>query len=153
MFQGTFSVSLLYAEFLVLMLPFALFAFLDGRSINHSNRRTYHSHRDRARTISFRVTPWHGGVDHCDHSTGLLFVVRVWRADKRSMAGGLMVILAAAGLALFAAAFISSPRLRVMTIGGGQHQASTDSRLEMWAMSPPTHFRKAALRPWSGAGR
>jgi O-antigen ligase len=150
--QGTFSVSLLYAEFLVLMLPFALFAFLDRRSITI---------RAVGLITAIAIVP----AQYLSGSRlgmvgsitviillGLLFVVRVWRADKRSMAGGFMVILAAAGLALFAAAFMSSPRLRVMTIGGGQHQASTDSRLEMWAMSPPRILERPLFGHGPGLG-
>lgn len=146
--QGSFSVSLLYAEFLVLMLPFALFAFLEGRSWP---MRLF------ALAVAVCVLPAQYlsgsrlgmvGALTVFALLGVLYAVRAWRNDRRSMYGPFLILLLPFGFMAFAAAFASSRRLRVMTIGGGQHQASTDSRLEMWAMSPP----KLLERPLFGHG-
>lgn len=146
--QGSFSVSLLYAEFLVLMLPFALFAFLEGRSWP---LRLF------ALAVAVCVLPAQYlsgsrlgmvGALTVFGLLGVLYAVRAWRNDRRGMYGPFLILMLPIGFMAFAAAFASSRRLRVMTIGGGQHQASTDSRLEMWAMSPP----KLLERPLFGHG-
>ncbi len=150
--QGSFSVSLLYAEFLVLMLPFALFAFIDGRGVA-------------IRAIGFLTALAILPAQYLSGSRlgmvgsitvfvllGVVYVVRVWRADRRSMVGPFLILLAPMGLVVFFAVFAASQRLKVMTFGGGAHLASTNSRLEMWAMSPPHILQRPLFGHGAGQG-
>ncbi|MCA0420836.1 MAG: O-antigen ligase family protein, partial [Proteobacteria bacterium] len=75
-------------------------------------------------------------------------VVRVKKADRRSMLGPFLMLMLPFALAAFAAAYVASPRLQSMTIGSGQHQASTDGRLEQLARAIP----RIAERPVFGHG-
>jgi O-antigen ligase len=52
----------------------------------------------------------------------------------------------------FISVFAASPRLRALTIGGGQHQASTDSRLEMWTGGFPKILERPLFGHGSGLG-
>jgi hypothetical protein len=51
-----------------------------------------------------------------------------WRQRKGSLWGPAVVLSYPAVLVAFTAAVLTLPRLRVMTLGGGQHQASTEAR-------------------------
>lgn len=146
--QGSFSVSLIYAEFLVLMLPFAAFAFIEGR-------------RPIIRVIglvtAIAIIPAQflsgsrlGTVGTIVVSLSLLiiYVVRVMRTNKRSLVGPLLVLMLPFALAAFAAAYVASPRLQALTIGGGAQQASTNSRFEQFWMAVP----RVAERPLFGHG-
>lgn len=146
--QGSFTVSLIYAEFLVLMLPFAAFAFIEGR-------------RPVIRVIglitAIAIVPAQflsgsrlGTVGTIVVSLSLLiiYVVRLRRTNKRSMVGPLLVLMLPFALAAFAAAYVASPRLQALTIGGGAQQASTDSRFEQFRMAVP----RVAERPLFGHG-
>lgn len=146
--QGSFSVSLVYAEFLVMMLPFAIFAFVGGRT--RLTRLT-----GLATAIAILPAQFLSGSRLGTVGTIvvlLLFlivhVMRVKKADKRSMLGPFLVLMLPFALAAFAAAYVASPRLQSMTIGGGQHQASTDGRLEQAARAMP----RIAERPVFGHG-
>lgn len=146
--QGSFSVSLVYAEYLVMMLPFAIFAFIGGRS---------RSLRLAGLVTAIAILPAQflsgarlgtvGAIVVC-----ILFlivhVLRIKKADKRSILGPFLVLMLPFAVAGFAAAYVVSPRLQSMTIGGGQHQASTDGRIEQIMMGIP----RIAERPLFGHG-
>lgn len=146
--QGSFSVSLVYAEFLVMMLPFAIFAFIGARS-------RFVRFAALATAIAILPAQFLSGSRLGTVGTIvvlLLFlivhVMRVRKADKRSMLGPFLMLMLPFALAAFAAAYVASPRLQSMTIGGGQHQASTDGRLEQLARAIP----RIAERPLFGHG-
>lgn len=150
--QGSFSVSLLYAEFLVLVLPFALFALVDDRSLYL---------RIAGLCTAILILP-------CVYLSGsrlgmvgiivvvllfaLFFVFRKWRENPRAMIGPFLVMMTPFGLLTFAALYMSSPRLRALTLGRGEHQASTDSRFEMWQMGIPKVMERPVFGYGSGLG-
>lgn len=150
--QGSFSVSLLYAEFLVLVLPFALFAFIDGRSVML---------RSSGLVVALAILPavylsgsrlGMVGAITVFLCLALFFVFRKWREDRRSMLGPFLIMMTPFGLLAFAGLYVSSPRLRAMTLGGGEHQASTDSRIEMWWMGLPRILERPLFGHGSGLG-
>jgi O-antigen ligase len=61
-------------------------------------------------------------------------------------------MMAPFGFLAFAALYVTSPRLRAMTLGGGEHQASTDSRIEMWWMGLPRILERPLFGHGSGLG-
>jgi O-antigen ligase len=146
--QGSFSVSLVYAEFLVLMLPFAMFAFTDGKNalLRVAGLATAIAILP-AQYLSGSRLGMVGSII-VFAMLGSLYVFRIWRADRRSMVGALMLLLLPVALGLFMALLAASPRLQSLTIGGGQHQASTDTRLDMWMLGLP----KIPARPLFGYG-
>lgn len=146
--QGSFSVSLIYAEYLVMMLPFAIFAFIGGRTrfVRLAGLMT---------AVAILPAQFLSGARLGTVGTIivlLLFlivhVIRVKKADKRSMLGPFLVLMLPFALAMFGAAYVASPRLQSMTIGGGQHQASTDGRIEQVKRAMP----RIAERPVFGHG-
>lgn len=146
--QGSWSVSLVYAEFLVLMLPFALHAAIEGRSkiLRLTGLVT---------ALAILPAQFLSGSRLGMVGTIVVFlvlaaiyIIRLWKADKRGMHGPLALMMLPIGLVLFAAAFVASPRLQSMTIGGGQHQASTDGRYEQARMAIP----RVIERPLFGHG-
>lgn len=150
--QGSFTVSLVYAEFLAVLLPFALFAFVDGRNVFL---------RGFGLAVAIAILPAQylsgsrlGMVGSITVFLSIiaLFVVRIWRTNKQSMIGPFLLLLLPFGFAAFALAFASSPRLRALTIGGGEHQASTDSRFEMWTMGLPRILERPLFGHGPGLG-
>ncbi|WP_306224596.1 O-antigen ligase family protein [Bosea beijingensis] len=146
--QGSFSVSLIYAEFLVLMLPFAIFAVIEGRT---------RFVRMAGFVTAAAIVPaqFLSGARLGTVGTLIIFflllivhVVRVKKINKRSMLGPFLLLMLPFALAAFAAAYVASPRLQSMTIGGGQHQASTEGRLEQVKRAIP----RIAERPVFGHG-
>jgi O-antigen ligase len=150
--QGSFSVSLLYAEFLALVLPFALFAAIDSRSVPQRlfglltamailpAQYLSGSRLGMVGTITVFLT------------LTIFFVMRKWRQDRRGMLGPFLMMMSPFAFVAFAVFYISSPRLRAMTVGGGEHQASTDSRIEMWWMGIPRILERPLFGHGSGLG-
>ena len=60
-----------------------------------------------------------------------------WRQHRGSLWGPAVVLSYPAVLAAFALAVLTVPRLRLMTLGGGQHQASTEAREAQVAQGIP----------------
>lgn len=146
--QGSFTVSLLYAEHLVLVLPFAMFAFIDGRS---TILRTL------GLVTAIAILPAQYlsgsrlgmvGAIVVFLAIGGFFVFRKWREDRRSMFGPFLMLMSPFALVGLAVVYLSNARLQSMTLGGGAQQASTDTRLEMWRMGLP----RVLDRPLFGHG-
>lgn len=146
--KGSFSVSPIYAEFLVLMLPFAIYAFLYEKGFWR---------RSMGLLVALAILPalyasgsrlGIVGAITVILGFGTLFTLKVWRQHKRSMVGPLAMIVLPFVLIGFAAAYVSSPRLQTMTIGGGQHQDSSATRLLQIEMGIP----RVAERPVFGHG-
>ncbi|RAK66543.1 O-antigen ligase family protein [Phenylobacterium kunshanense] len=73
-----------------------------------------------------------------------------WRENPRGLIGPAVVLSYPATAMAFIVAVLSFNRLRVMTIGGGKHQASTEARYDQWAEGIPLVFQ----HPWGhGAAR
>nr|WP_279379686.1 O-antigen ligase family protein [Polymorphobacter fuscus] len=71
----------------------------------------------------------------------LLFVsMRQRTLNKQSIFGTGMVLAYPAAVAVLAVLVNFWPRLHVMVLGGGQHQASSDARKVQWAMGWPKIF-------------
>lgn len=150
--QGSFTVSLVYAEFLAAMLPFALFAFIDGKSLPLRLFGLFTAVAILpAQYVSGSRLGMVGSI-MVFLAIMTLYVIRIWRSDKRSMVGPLLLIMLPFGLAAFAAAFASSERLQALTLGGGAQQASTDSRFEMWVMGIPRILERPLFGHGSGLG-
>lgn len=146
--QGSWSVSLVYAEFLVMMLPFALHAAIEGRSkiLRLTGLIT---------ALAILPAQFLSGSRLGMVGTIVVFlvlmtiyIIRIWKTDKRGMYGPLALMMLPLALTLFAAAFVASPRLQTMTIGGGQHQSSNDGRYEQARMAMP----RVIERPLFGHG-
>lgn len=146
--KGSFSVSPIYAEFLVLMLPFAIHAFLHEKG---------HWRRGAGLLVALAILPalyasgsrlGMVGAIIVLLGFGTLYALKIWRRHKRSMIGPLAMVALPFVLIGFTAAYVSSPRLQTMTIGGGQHQDSTATRLVQLEMGIP----RIAERPVFGHG-
>lgn len=146
--KGSFSVSLIYAEFLVMMLPFALFTAIDGRGwwVRALGAVT---------ALAILPAQFLSGSRLGMVGTLVVFlflltiyVLRFWRSNRRSPMGPALVMLLPLAFLTFAVAFVSSPRLQTMTIGGGQHQDSTATRMVQIEMGLP----RIAERPVFGHG-
>ncbi len=107
--QGSFTVSLVYAEFLVIILPFALFAFLDGRSLVM---------RGFGLLTAILILPAQflsgsrlGMVGTITVFLALIVfhVFRIWRADRRSMVGPFLLLLLPFGFMAFCGALRGQP--------------------------------------------
>lgn len=135
--QGSFSVSLVYSEFLVLMLPFAMFAFIEGSNL-------WLRVAGLATSIAVLPAQFLSGSRLGMVGTLVIFVllgtvycVRTWRQDRRGVWKPLIIAALPTFLMLFFVAYAASPRLQALTIGGGQHQASTDGRMIQLGMAIP----------------
>ncbi|ODT87847.1 MAG: hypothetical protein ABS78_09695 [Phenylobacterium sp. SCN 70-31] len=60
-----------------------------------------------------------------------------WQQDRKGLLGPAIVLSYPATAVAFIAAVLIVPRLRMMTLGGGQHQASTEARYAQWAEGIP----------------
>lgn len=150
--QGSFTVSLLYAEHLVLVLPFAMFAFIDGRStILRTLGLVTAIAILPAQYLSGSRLGMVGSIV-VFLAIGGFFVFRKWRENKRSMFGPFLMLMSPFALAGFAALYLNNARLKSLTLGGGAQQASTDTRLEMWRMGLPRIFDRPLFGHGPGLG-
>ena len=144
----TFSVSLCLAEFLALTLPFFLQYLVTGRNrlfkvilvicdllVMNAILLT----QARVGIVGIAVT--HGIY-------GFILALRFWRAHKESLLGPAALLMYPVGMAVFAVAAFTVPRLRVMWLGNGVQAASTQGRLEQAAEFPG----KFIARPLFGYG-
>jgi len=73
-----------------------------------------------------------------------------WRQNRKSMIGPAVVLSYPAVALAFIGAVLTVPRLRLMTLGGGQHNASTEARYAQWGEGIPL----VLTHPWGfGIGR
>lgn len=133
----TFSTSLNLAEFLALVMPFFIhgsvtakrplvrFACLIGDVLLITA----------AIMTQARVGVVGMLVAHAVY--GLTWALRRWRTDKSGLIGPAATLAYPAVFGLLVAAVLSIGRLRVMTLGGGTHVASTQGRLEQAAAAGP----------------
>lgn len=144
----TFSVSLCLAEFLALTLPFFLQYLVTGRNrlfkailvicdllVMNAILLT----QARVGIVGIAVT--HGIY-------GFILALRFWRAHKESLLGPAALLMYPVGMAVFAVAAFTVPRLKVMWLGNGVQAASTQGRLEQAAEFPA----KFIARPLFGYG-
>ena len=134
---GTFNVSLVFAEYLAIVYPFVIHAAVQAKRFWQKALLgmgmlallvAMWATNARSGMIGFFLTVFlYGG----------LAALRHWRRRRESIIG--IAALSAMPLAVmvFIALALTWPRLHNMTIGGGQHQASTDARNAQWAMGRP----------------
>lgn len=138
--RGTFAVSLYYAEFLGLMFPFCVHAIFQkhglwqrlllvaGAFVVASNMVLTNA---RSGTIALLLT-----------LIVYLFIAayRLNRQYKTALIATAALYGYPAGLGVLTVLMFTWNRLRVMTLGGGQHQASTDTRGVQWDIGMPKAY-------------
>lgn len=138
--QATYATALGLGEFLAIVTPFILH-FVGG---------AYHF---MIRMVSFLVLPMLlVGIYLTDTRLGMvgfllscalyvfLWGALRWRQQPRSMVGPAVVLSYPAMFLAFIGAILVVPRLRLMTLGGGQHAASTDARVTQISEGIPLVF-------------
>ncbi len=83
---------------------------------------------------------------------GLFWAIRRWRTDRMSILGPALALGYPALLAMFAFAVVSFGRIRVLVLGGGQHQASNDARQAQYEMVLPVLMRRPVFGFGGGEG-
>ncbi|WP_293397105.1 O-antigen ligase family protein [Phenylobacterium sp. RIFCSPHIGHO2_01_FULL_69_31] len=150
----TFSVSLSLAEFLALVMPFLIHGVLTAKT---PLVRLACIAADIAIFSTILLTQARVGIVGAivAHSFyGLVWAVRRWRTQKGSLIGPAATLAYPALFVLLGVAVLSVGRLRVMTLGGGTHAASTTGRLEQAAATGPVLLRSPLFGhgPRQGAG-
>lgn len=147
--KGTFSVSLSFAEYLALTLPFFLQYLVVGKSrlwkfitvicdilVINAILLT----QARVGLVGIAVT--HGIY-------GLIWSIRFWRTHKNSLFGPMLALSYPVGLTLFAFAMLFVGRLRATWMGsGGNAAASTEGRMAQAEKFPSVFIN----RPLFGYG-
>jgi hypothetical protein len=150
--QNSFSVSLLYAEFLVLVLPFAVVMAIEGRG-----RWT----RLVSGLIALAILPAQYlsgsrlgmvGILTVAGILASLFVIRLWLRNRRSLLVATLVVLVPVGAIATAGVFAASPRLQTYVLGGGQHEASNEGRREQIRAGIPLSMNRPVLGYGIGLG-
>lgn len=135
--KATFSTPLSYAEFMVLVIPFAMSRMMNAKQM--VMRFMF------AAFIVFMIWAIIAtgsrlgmiGLAITILGYALLWGIRRRNLRRADLLGPTVVMLYPALLLLFSAAVLSSNRLHVMFIGGGQHQASNEAREVMMARGIP----------------
>jgi hypothetical protein len=135
--QATFGTSLGLAEYLVLALPFVL----------HFTTRRFSKKTRVAAMISIPMLLV--GAYLTDAKLGIIgsllsiflyvFVAALqnWRRNKASVMAAIILFLYPLSLGALVLAMIVSLRVKVMVLGGSSHAASTDARIQQYAMGIP----------------
>lgn len=145
---GTFSVSLCFAEFLALTMPFFLHYIMVGRNIYYKLVMIV---ADLLVMNAILLTQARVGLVCMMVIHGIYFLIwsiRFWRTRKDSLFGPLLMLCYPAGLALTALAMIFVGRLRGLWLGGAEEGASNIGRLEQMAKMPSVLIK----RPLFGYG-
>ncbi len=132
-----YATSLTYAEFIAIALPFVIFGLFYGRHLV-------------ARIAAFPLiilmlanaiftnsrSAMVGVLISLFGLVALVTVQRFWKfRHQRDLLGAVLFWSYPAFAALGAVAVLVVPRLRVMVLGGGQHQASNSARSEQWRIA------------------
>ncbi|OYU15758.1 MAG: hypothetical protein CFE37_04285 [Alphaproteobacteria bacterium PA4] len=148
--RGTFAVSLYYAEFLGLMFPFFLHAVFQKHSLLE---RLLLALAAVAVAANMVLTNARSGTIALLLSLVVYLFISVYRLNrqhKTALISTAALYAYPAGLAMLTVLMFTWTRLRVMTLGGGQHQASTDTRGVQWDIGMP----KVYTHPFGhGSGR
>ncbi len=141
--RSIFTNSLLYAEYLGMLLPFTLLAISWSKS----------AWRTVAAILLLALMITAGVLTQARSAMVALFAtipafagLWIWRryrttkGDRDLIAPAMLSMFPAAALTL-AVAVLTLPRIRVMVLGGGAHQASDNAREAQWAMATPKVIR------------
>ncbi len=137
----TFSVSLALAEFMALVMPFLIHGIVTAKlplvraiclAANVMVFTTILMTQARVGIVGAIVA----------HSVyGFVWAIQRWRTNKTGLIGPAATLAYPAVSVLLGVAVLSIGRLRVMTLGGGTHSASTQGRMEQFMASGPVLAR------------
>lgn len=135
--RGTFNVSLSFAEYLAIIYPFIIHLTITAQGWI---RKALLSAGLLAVLSAMYLSGARSGMIGFFMAVflyGGFAAFRHWRNQRQSLIGvSTLAMMPVAGV-IFVALAITWPRLHAMTIGGGQHAASSDARAAQWAMGWP----------------
>jgi len=135
--RGTFSVSLICAEYLAITYPFIIHALLTART-NFARIALFLGLVAVLAAIWF--TNARSGMIGFFMSVflyGGFAALRYWRRNRQSLVGATTLAMMPVLAAVFLVLALTWPRLHNMTIGGAQHQPSSEARSAQWSMGMP----------------
>ncbi|MCJ2180038.1 O-antigen ligase family protein [Novosphingobium album (ex Hu et al. 2023)] len=151
---GPFSTSLSYAEFMAMTMPFFLHAMFEGKKLYW-----------RAIAVLCNILVFYGilltqarvGIVGALTAHGVYFAawtIRKWQQERTNIIASVLLFVMPLALVLSAAAVLTVPRLRIMTLGGGEHAASTAGRVEQMKAAIPLIIKRPVVGygPGEGAG-
>ena len=135
--RGPFAASLFFSEFLTMVFPFFLYFTIKAKRVLPFLALAAATfgclvvmYLTNARSailgalVAFALYPFY-------------YALRRRSLTERSIVGTSLLMAYPTLLAVMAALVLFWPRLHVMVLGGGQHQASSDARSEQWRMGMP----------------
>lgn len=146
--QSTFSVSLVYAEYMVLVLPFAVHFALHARSrLQRVAATILVPVVAVAQYFSGSRSGMVGAVAVIS-VYAILVSARFWLRNRKRLIATVLLALAIFAAIAAVGALLSSNRAQTALFGGGQHQASNEGRLEQFRAGLPMSL----ARPLFGYG-
>lgn len=145
---GPFSVSLSYAEFMAMAMPFFIHYIMEGKNFW---LRALAVIAHLAIFGAILLTRARVGLVGTFAAHGIYFAAwtyRKWRQERNNMLASVLLFVTPVALALAVATIYAVPALRIATFGGGAQSASTNSRWEQVESAIP-HI---AQRPIIGYG-
>lgn len=138
--RGTFTVSLSFAEYLGLTVPFIIHYIAEARRwlVRLALIAAYLGVFTAIILTNSRLGMVAFFASHGVYL--LIWGIKRWREKPGDIWGPAVVLGYPAGAAAFFVLMLSWRRLRVMTLGGGQHGASDWARDTQWAMGWPKIF-------------
>ena len=135
--HGTFTVSLVCAEYFAIVYPLLIHAMVSARNFIERSLLLFGL---TAVLVAMWLTNARSamiGFFLAVFVYGSFAAFRYWRRNRQSlMAISTLVALPVIALS-FLALSLTWNRLHVITFGGGQHQASSEARATQWAMGTP----------------
>src|SRR3546814_611194 len=149
---GPFSTSLSYAEFMAMTMPFFLHYMLEGKKLWL-----------RIIAVFCHVLVFYGilltqarvGIVGALTAHAVYFAawtIKKWRQERSNIIASVLLFVMPLVLVLAAVTVLTVPRLRIMTLGGGEHAASTEGRLEQMKGSIPLIIKRPLIGYGPGQG-
>lgn len=145
---GPFTVSLSFAEFMALAMPFVVYFILFSRSWMV---RIAAILLDLGMFIGIVLTQARVGLVCALAAHALMvlaFAIKWWRTDRKSLIAPALVLLYPLGFVVMISSILLVDRLRISMLGGGAHGASNEAREIQIRMGIPLILR----RPLNGYG-
>lgn len=150
--QNSFSVSLLYCEFLVIVLPFALYLLLESKQ---KVVRIFAALTAIAVLPAQYVSGSRLGVVGliCVFGVyGALLTVRIWKRKRSNLLVVVMVLLVPLSGLAAVGVYATSPRLQAYVVGGAEYGASNDGRREQFRAAVPLSLARPVFGYGVGMG-
>ena len=135
--RGTFSVSLVCAEYMAIVYPFLIHAMINARGL-FSRAALFMGlvavlsamwlTNARSAMIGFFIAVF---------LYGAFTAFRYWRRNRNSLVAATTMAMLPILAGVFFSLALTWPRLHNMTFGGAQHQPSTEARNAQWSMGIP----------------